>query len=105
MKKTFLLLLLLLVGCSGDGGTTNINIDNSRDCVFGTTTSSCIDLSGDFSPEGESNDLECFENEVGEANQICGDANDIDATIQSEGASPGLVDFLLRGERHAPSSS
>lgn len=96
-----LIFVLLFCGCADEGGTTNINIDNSRECVFGTTTSSCVDLSGDFTPEGESNDLECFENEVGEASQICGDANDIDAVISSAESNPGLVDFLIRGYRGA----
>lgn len=101
MRKYLVGILLGLSSCSGDGGTTNISIDNSRSCVFGTTTSSCIDLSGDFTPEGESNDLECFENEIGQAQQICGDANDIDAVISSADSDPSLVDFLIRGERYA----
>lgn len=98
--RILLAIPLFALGCSGDGGTTNISIDNSRECVFGTTTSSCIDLSGDFGPEGESNDLECFENEVGSASQICGDANDIDVAI-TNGDEPSLSDFLVRGTRYA----
>lgn len=91
--------LSFFTGCAGAGDdTTNTTITNTFECVFAESEQSCIEIDGGFSPEGESNDLECNEGSNGNVTSICGPAITIEAAI-SDGDNDSLSRFLAEGIR------